>query len=213
MNKQIAFLSAIGLTIGLMAATPPASKPIKRVTRTGNPASAPKTPFIDRQNMNLAVKPGDDFYQYANGEWLKKNPVPASKTSWGSFNLLREKSLDAMKSLLDDAAKTTAKGRLYQMVGDFYASGMDSAAIDNKGFDPLKADLGRVDQVKNKADVLNEMAYQRTQGNSMLFGFYVGQDRKNVSKYLPQLGQGGTTVPDRDYSLKNDARSQKIRDT
>jgi len=212
MNKQIAFLSAIGLTIGLMAATPPASKPIKRVTRTGNPASAPKTPFIDRQNMNLAVKPGDDFYQYANGEWLKKNPVPASKTSWGSFNLLREKSLDAMKSLLDDAAKTTAKGRLYQMVGDFYASGMDSAAIDNKGFDPLKADLGRVDQVKNKADVLNEMAYQRTQGNSMLFGFYVGQDRKNVSKYLPQLGQGGTTLPDRDYYLKNDPRSQKIRD-
>jgi putative endopeptidase len=208
MNKLIALLSAVTLTSGLMAATPPITKPVKRTSV----APAPKTPFIDRQNMDLSVKPGDDFYQYANGEWLKKNPVPASKTSWGSFNLLREKSLDAMKSLLDDATKMGNKGRLYQMVGDFYASGMDSAAIDKKGFDPIKADLARVDQVKNKADVLNEMAYQRTQGNGMLFGFFVTQDRKNVSKYLPQISQGGISLPDRDYYLKNDPRSQKIRE-
>ncbi|MCY7358622.1 MAG: M13 family metallopeptidase, partial [Rudanella sp.] len=123
MNKLIALLSAVLLTAGLMAATPPTKKPVKRPTLV----ALPKTPFIDRQNMNLSVKPGDDFYQYANGEWLKKNPIPASKTSWGSFNLLREKSLDAMKSLLEDATKTTNKGRLYQMMGDFYASGMDSA--------------------------------------------------------------------------------------
>ncbi len=205
MNKQFTFLfSAVMLMAGLMAATPP--------RKPGKKPAAPKTAFIDRQNMNLAVKPGDDFYQYANGEWLKKNPVPASKTSWGSFNILREKSLDAMKTLLEDATKMGNKGRLYQMVGDFYASGMDSTAIDKKGFDPIKADLTRVEQVKNKADVLNEIAYQRTQGSSMLFPLFVTQDDKNVSKYIVQFVQGGTTLPDRDYYLKNDPRSQKIRD-
>ncbi|KAB7732097.1 M13 family peptidase [Rudanella paleaurantiibacter] len=209
MNKRIALLSAVALSAGLIAATPPTNKPAK--AKAPKPTTA-KGPFIDRQNMDLAVKPGDDFYRYANGEWLKKNTIPASKTRWGSFDELREKSLQAMKTLLDDATKSTNRGRLYQMVGDFYSSGMDSVSIDKKGFDPIKPDLARIEQVKNKADVLNEMAYQRTQGNGMLHGFFVAQDRKNVSKYLPQLSQGGTTLPDRDYYLKNDPRSQKIRE-
>ena len=131
--------------------------------------AVPKTPYIDRQNMNLAVEPGDDFYQYANGEWLKKNPVPASKTSWGSGMILYEKSLDAMKTLLEDAAKNPGQGRLHQMVGDFYASGMDSVMIDRKGFDPIKADLARIERVQNKADLMNEIAWQRSQGSTMFF--------------------------------------------
>ncbi|MVM35571.1 M13 family peptidase [Spirosoma sp. HMF4905] len=192
MTKRVAFLFSVTLAIGFMAAGPPK--------------------FIDPQNMDLSVKPGDNFYQYANGNWLRKNAVPASKTSWGSFNELREKSLDAMKSLLEDAAKTTTRGRLYQMVGDYYVSGMDSATIEKRGFDPIKADLARVDKVNNKATFFDELAYQRTQSNGMLFGFGVVTDRKNVNKYLPQFSQGGTTLPDRDYYLKSDARSQKIRD-
>ena len=192
MNKQLAFLFATTVAIGFMAAD----------TRK----------FIDPQNMDMSVKPGDNFYQYANGNWLKQNAIPASKTSWGSFNELREKSLDAMKSLLDDAAKTTTKGRLYQMVGDYYTSGMDSVTIESRGFDPIKPELARVDKVNNKQAFFDELAYQRTQSNNMLFGFFVAQDRKNVNKYMPQFSQGGTTLPDRDYYLKNDARSVKIRD-
>ena len=117
-----------------------------------------------------------------------------------------------MKTLLEDASKTATKGRLYQMVGDYYASGMDSLTIEKRGFDPIKPDLARIEKVNNKAAFLDELAYQRTQSNGMLFGFSITQDRKNVSKYLPQLSQGGTTLPDRDYYLKNDARSVKIRD-
>lgn len=87
MNKQLTFLASVMLMAALMAATPP-GKPDKQLPR-------PKTPFIDRQNMNLSVKPGDDFFQYANGDWLKKTPVPASKTRWGSFDILYQKSFDA----------------------------------------------------------------------------------------------------------------------
>ena len=212
MKKQITFLASALFMSCLMAAIPP-GKPGKRLPRpiAARPV-APKTPFIDRQNMNLAVKPGDDFYQYANGEWLKKNAVPASKTSWGSFDILYEKSLDAMKTLLEEAAKNPGKGRLHQMVGDFYASGMDSLAIEQKGFNPIKADLARIERVQNKADLMNEIAYQRSQGSTMFFSLYVAQDSRNVSKYMVRFVQGGTTLPDRDYYLKNDARSQKIRD-
>ncbi|QDK82436.1 M13 family metallopeptidase [Spirosoma sp. KCTC 42546] len=192
MTKRVAFLFSVALVIGFMAAGP--------------------RKFIDPQNMDLSVKPGDNFYQYANGNWLRQNAVPASKTSWGSFNELREKSLDAMKALLEEASTSTTKGRLYQMVGDYYVSGMDSTTIEKRGFDPIKPDLARIDKVNNKAEFLIELAYQRTQGNGMLFGFFIGPDRKNVTKYLPQFSQGGTTLPDRDYYLKNDVRSQKIRD-
>ncbi|GAA4463846.1 M13 family peptidase [Nibrella saemangeumensis] len=198
MNKQTTILAVAVLSVGMLSMTPPDKDPKKK--------------FIDRDNMDLSVKPGDDFYTYANGNWLKKNPVPASKTSWGSFHELRDKSAQALKSLLEDAGKNTSKGRLQQMVGDYYASGMDSVTIEKSGYTPIKPELARIDALIDLNSVLDEMAYQRTQGNGMLFGFGVSQDRRNVNKYIPQLGQGGTTLPDRDYYLKNDARSRQVRD-
>lgn len=206
-------LSTAFLTVGLLAAMPPKHKfPRPGTVKASTSRMLAKPKFIDPQNMDLSVKPGDNFYQYANGNWLKNNPIPASKTSWGSFNELREKSSVAMKTLLEGATKTTTKGRLYQMVGDFYTSGMDSATIDKRGSDPIKPDLVRIEKLRDKTELLNEMAYQRTQGNGMLFNFSVSQDRKNVTNYLPQFGQGGTSLPDRDYYLKNDKRSLTIRD-
>ncbi|WP_375447761.1 M13 family metallopeptidase [uncultured Fibrella sp.] len=203
MKKQCLVVAAALLVAG---STTLANNPPKK-------ASPPdQRKFIDPKNMDASVKPGDDFYRYANGTWLKTNAVPASKTSWGSFNELREKSVEAMRSLLEEAAKNPKKGHLQQMVGDFYASGMDSLTIEKRGWDPLKPDFARVDKLQNLTDVLNELGYQRRQSNGMLHGFSVSQDRKNVSKYLPQFGQGGTTLPDRDYYLKNDPRSTKIRD-
>src|SRR5205814_5574979 len=82
--------------------------------------------FIDPANMDLSVKPGDNFYLYANGNWLKNNPVPASKTRWGSFDVLRQTSLDRLKLLTEDAAKNSSKNSLYQRIGDLYAAAMDS---------------------------------------------------------------------------------------
>ncbi|TDH25278.1 M13 family peptidase [Segetibacter sp. 3557_3] len=163
--------------------------------------------------MDLSVKPGDNFYLYANGNWISKNPVPASKTRWGSFDVLREESSQRLRALLDESAANTKANRLTQMVGDFYASGMDSAAIEAKGITPIKADLDRIANLNNMQGVLGEVAYLRTQGlGAPLFGTGVAPDRKNVNQYIPQIGQGGTTLPDRDYYLKDDARSTRIRE-
>ncbi|MER2998510.1 M13 family metallopeptidase [Pontibacter populi] len=165
--------------------------------------------------MDLKVKPGDDFYTYANGVWLRNNPVPAKETRWGSFNELRDFNIKAVRTILSEsAAKTDAKaGTVEKRVGDFYAAGMDSTTIDKLGYTPIKADLERIKTIKDVNGVLNEVAYMRTSGaGSPMFGFYIGQDRKNVENMVPQLSQGGTTLPDRDYYLKDDARSTKIQE-
>ncbi|MDX5436256.1 MAG: M13 family metallopeptidase [Pontibacter sp.] len=170
--------------------------------------------FIDKANMDLTVKPGDDFYTYANGVWLKNNPVPAKETRWGSFNELRDFNINAVRNILNESAAKTnaAAGSVEKRVGDFYAAAMDSAAIEKAGYTPIKADLKRVGKIKNVNSLLNEVAYLRTTGaGSPMFGFFVGQDRKNPNTMIPQLSQGGTTLPDRDYYLKDDARSQKIQ--
>jgi len=171
--------------------------------------------FIDPANMDLSVKPGDDFYQYASGTWIKNNPVPAKETRWGSFNVLREFNIQAVKGLVEDAAadRSAAAGTPKKRVGDFYKAAMDSITIEKLGYTPIKADLARVKKIKDLQGVLNEVTYMRISGvGSPMYGFGIAQDRKNVTKYLPSLGQGGTTLPDRDYYLKDDSRSVKIRE-
>ncbi len=172
-----------------------------------------KMKYIDPANMNLEVKPGDNFYQYANGNWIKNNPVPASKTRWGSFDELREESSKRLQGLLEFAATNTNKDRKTQIIGDFYTSGIDSLAIEAKGFTPIIGDLARINSIANNEQLQYEIATLRTKGlGSPLFGAFVGVDRKNVTQYIVSIGQGGTTLPDRDYYLKNDTRSLKIRD-
>jgi putative endopeptidase len=170
--------------------------------------------FINPAYMDFTKTPGEDFYQYANGRWLAENPIPAKETRWGSFNVLREFNSQALKTILTEVqADTKAQsGSLRKRVGDFYAAAMDSMAIEKAGATPIQPDLERIKAIKSTEDILNELAYQRATGTgNPLFGFAVGQDRKNPKVMVPQLFQGGTSLPDRDYYLKNDARSQKIQ--
>ncbi len=162
--------------------------------------------------MDQSVKPGDNFYEYANGAWVKNNPVPNSKTRWGSFDELREESLVRLRTLLDYASANAAKEPKMQKIGDFYTSGMDSAGLEKLGYQPIQADLDRIATVSSTQTLLTEMAYERSHGVAApLIALFIGPDRKNVSQYIPQLGQGGTTLPDRDYYLKKDARSTEVR--
>lgn len=175
----------------------------------------PKKKFIDASNMDLNYKPGNDFNLYASGTWIKNNPVPAKETRWGSFNVLRDFNINAVKNILIEAEndKTAKPGSVKRRIGDFYAAGMDSIGIEKLGASPILPELAKVASVTRLEDIISEAAIMRTQGlGSPLFSFYVGQDRKEATKLIAQLGQGGTTLPDRDYYLKADARTLKIQD-
>ncbi len=179
----------------------------------GGKAVPPKK-YIDRANMDLSVKPGDNFFEYANGAWLKNNTIPAKETSWGSFMQLRDFNINAVKGLLNkaEAEQNAASGSIEKRVGDFYAAAMDSVTIEKLGYTPIKPDLEKISRIKDLQGVLDEVAYMRISGvGSPLFGFGVGQDSKHVNKMIVNLRQGGTSLPDRDYYLKSDARIQKIQ--
>lgn len=176
--------------------------------------TSPQKKLIDVANMDLSVKPGDDFYTYANGTWLKNNPIPAKEVRWGSFNVLRDFNINAVKTILVDAQnnKSAKPGSLEQRVGDFYAAGMDSLTIEKLGFTPIKGYLANIEAIKNIDGVINSIATLRTTGiASPMFVFYIDQDSKNPEVMISNLSQGGTTLPDRDYYLKDDERSVKIR--
>ena len=188
-----------------------------------SPKNSSNKKFIDPANMDLSVKPGDNFYLFANGAWIKNTPIPASKTRWGSFDALAEESSQALKDLLEDAGKNPKAradnkeksefGDLMKRVGDYYISAMDSTAIEKLGYKPIKSYLDAITALSSKAQVLKYANTLRAQTiASPLYRIGVGQDAKDVTKYIIGIGQGGTTLPDRDYYLKTDARSQKVRE-
>lgn len=183
---------------------------------SGNLVAQSPEKFIDKANMNTKVKPGDDFAEYANGTWVKNNPIPAKETRWGSFNQLRDFNINAVKTILEEAKlnqKNYPAGSIERRVADFYSAAMDSITIEKLGYTPIKADLDKVNTISSKKEVLDALAQFRISGmGSPLFGFGVGQDRKNVEKMVPQLSQGGTTLPDRDFYLKSDVRSAKVQE-
>ncbi len=132
--------------------------------------------------MDMSVKPGDDFYTYASGNWIKNNPVPAKETRWGSFNVLRDFNIEAVRGLLDDAAanKNAPAGSVERRVSDFYKAAMDSVAIDKLGYTPIKADLKKLSAINSKQAAIEQIAKARTLGmGSPFYGFYIGQDRKS----------------------------------
>jgi putative endopeptidase len=182
-------------------------------SKTGGAKTAAKK-FIDPANMDLSVKPGDDFFQYANGAWTKQNAIPAKETSWGSFNILNDENKKKLLGIVEAASKTTGqpKGSIKQRVGDLYTSGMDTVAIEKRGYEPIKADLQRIDAITDLNGVINEIVYERINAiGGPLFGFGIGQDPKQVTKYVANFSQGGTGLGDRDYYLKSDPRITRIQ--
>jgi putative endopeptidase len=170
--------------------------------------------LLDPANMDTTVHPGDNFFQYANGAWLSKNPIPKSETRWGSFNELDENNNAVLHQLLDSVAAITAapKGSIAQMVGDFYRTGMDSAAIEKAGLAPLNALIARINAIADANGVMAEIALQHTQGIGQLYSFSVSPDDKNVTKQICQFGHGGLGMPGREYYFDNDPRTKAIRD-
>ncbi|MGI9087576.1 MAG: M13-type metalloendopeptidase [Chthoniobacterales bacterium] len=187
------------------------------------PALEKNPPPLDPANMDTSVKPADDFYEYANGTWIKKNPVPPEFSRWSSFNELTERNNDALREIAEKAAADTAtdkgKDKLekvasedLQKVGDYYASGMNEPAIDAAKTAPLTDEFKKIDAIKDLKDLEAEIAHLHMMGVTAFFGFTSGQDDKDSTKVIGQAFQGGLGLPDRDYYTKPDDASKKIRE-
>jgi putative endopeptidase len=169
---------------------------------------------IDTSAMDTSVKPGDDFYHYANGTWLKNNPVPAHESRWGSFNIVAERNDEVLKKILEDAASDlkAGKGTTRYKVGAFYRIYMDSAVRETDHLRPAMADLLAVENIKDAEMMMDLVGKFHRKGIETMFRYGVGQDIKNSNAYIGYLSQGGLNLPDRDYYLKTDARSASIRE-
>ena len=209
-----------GATIVALALSHNAGAQDKTKAKTTGSAMKKTTPkkvsrkLLDPANMDTSVKPGDNFFLYANGTWLKNNPIPKSETRWGSFNELQENNYKALHKLLDSAAaiKNAPKGTLVQKVGDFYRTGMDSNAINKAGLTPLKGLMARISSVKDVNGLIAEIAKEHTEGVGTVFSFGISPDDKNVTNEICQFGQGGLGMPGREYYFDKDARTTKIRE-
>ncbi len=168
---------------------------------------------IHKDYMNTSVSPGEDFYEYAVGNWRKNNPIPASESRWGSFNEVFESNKKILNQIMLDCSKGTfTQGTAKQKIGDFYKSGMDSVALNKAGFAPLAPYFTQISALKNKKEVMNLLGQFQTFGGNLVYSFYIDQDQKYSSVLVPYYTQGGLSLPDRDYYLKDDADKKKIRD-
>jgi putative endopeptidase len=178
----------------------------------GTPAGGDSHGF-DVSNMDTTVSACQNFFQYANGGWVAKNPIPAAYASWGRFNELSDRNQEQLRQILEEAAKSNAaKGTNEQKIGDYYASCMDEAAIETAGLSPLMAEMKRIDAINSKESLQREVAALHGSGVRVLFRFGSGQDFKQSTQVIGQLGQGGLGLPDRDYYTKTDDKSKEIRD-
>src|ERR1035437_1457758 len=169
---------------------------------------------FDVQNMDKTVKPGDDFFTYTNGTWLKNNPIPADKNSRSTFDELFERNRHDIREIIDEAA-TTKDGQpasITEKIGTFYNSGMDSISIEKQGITPLKAFFDKIDSIRSIADVQSVGAYFQTYGISPFFAVSSNQDAKNSASVIAGYFQAGICLPEKDYYFNNDGPTKKIRE-
>lgn len=164
--------------------------------------------------LDTSVSPAQDFYAYANGGWQKNNPIPPEYASWGSFNILHEQVQQRIHHMLIQAARDAKAqpGSIEQKIGDFYFSGMDTALINRLGVTPLSDEFSKINAMATLVDLQKEIVHLHQIGVGVLFSFGSMQDFKDSSQMIGAAMQGGLSLPDRDYYLKDDAKFKKIRD-
>jgi putative endopeptidase len=163
-------------------------------------------------NMDTTISPADDFFQYANGGWIKKNPIPGEQSSWGIGNLVVEENLKRLREISESAAKSKAdKGSPEQKIGDFWTMAMDSQKIETDGLKPLQPLLDKVNSIKDVKSLVQTVADLKKAGSSTLFSNFVTQDDKNSDVMSYKLWQGGIGLPEREYYFKTDSSTVNIR--
>ena len=201
--KTIAIAAAglLPLGVGLTAGEPKAKA-----------SAAPPVPAFSISYMDRSVSPATNFYEFADGQWLKDNPVPPDKSRWASFSELAERNWYLIHGILEDAAAHSASLPRHsprREVGDFYASVMDTNRIEKLGLKPIAADLKEIDRIRSTKDLFAMLADFHQRGIGGMFDTGFGPDEKNSSIYAVELGQGGLSLPDRDYYLKASFADQR----
>jgi putative endopeptidase len=172
-----------------------------------------QTTPLDPANLDRSVSACTDFYQFANGGWVKRNPVPAAYSRWGSFDQLQENNQSNLLTILRGASASgnAQASEDLRKLAVFYTSCMDSAGAERAGAQPIKAELDRIDAIKNRAQLEAEVARLHSRGVPLLFGFGAQQDFKNSTSVIAGVTQGGLSLPDRDYYLNTEKRYVDIR--
>lgn len=171
------------------------------------------TKGIDTKNLDTTVAPGYDFFKYANGNWMKNNPMPEEYSRWGAFEVLNKKNKEQIKSMIEEVSKDkdAAKGSPAQQIRDFYLAGMDTVNIEKKGAEPLKPLMDEIAALTKFQDIIPYLVKLNKTGCYPMFAAYAGQDDKNSTRIIASLYQAGLGLPERDYYLSKDPRSEEIR--
>ncbi|MFI5222062.1 MAG: M13 family metallopeptidase [Bacteroidia bacterium] len=202
MHKKIVFIFTFSLLTSFI---------FNGSAQTGNQV---KEPGVDVAGMNKKVNPRKDFYQFANGNWCKKNPIPASEARWTNFSVINERNNELLRKVLEDAGsdKNAATGSVREKIGNFYRVAMDTMKAENEGSALLMIDLKKIENISATGEIIQMIAEFHKKGISGLFSFDVGQDPKKSDRYISFFAQGGLGLPDRDYYFKEDEKSVNIRD-
>jgi putative endopeptidase len=168
---------------------------------------------LEMDNFDKSVKANDDFYHHVNGTWIKNTEIPATEGRWASFSEIMERNRTILKEICEkEAAAQHKKGTEEQFVGDLYYSAMDSVTINKLGFDAIKEEYNKLDEIKTVEDITHTIAQYQKWGLSTPFYFFVNPDPKNSKIYAAQMWQGGTSLPSRSYYLDENPRFEKIRE-
>lgn len=169
---------------------------------------------IDLENMDLSVSPGEDFFIYVNGNWLKNNPIPDEYSKYGSFEYLEKLNYERLKSLLSTIKKdkSAEQGSNRKKIRDFYISGMDINSINNNGTKPIQSIRDKIQEADSKDDFSLLIANLHTKGFRPFFALRATQDRSNTEMMIGSIGQSGLGMSDKDYYIKDDERTLAIRE-
>jgi putative endopeptidase len=210
------FLRSVSILGVALAAACSSSVPPPAPAAKSSPQAAEAAPVsrgLDPTDMDPTAQACGNFYQYADGGWLKKNPIPSDYPSWGAFNELDERNREILHQTLEKlAAGQSPAGSEEGKLGDFYASCMDEAAIEKAGIAPLQPELDRIGAIRDRASLQEEIARLQQRSANALFQFGSEEDRKNSSQVIAAALQGGLGLPDRDYYTKTDEESKTLRE-